>query len=161
MAPFGGFFYGKATGRYRLVGRPRQHLRPTDYDRLEAMASVGASMRTIAKRLGVAYVTFQKILQRDRRAEEAFEAGRGELESELVGVLYRQAVDPKNRNPTPALFLLKSMRNFSDQPQPALPENRVEITFQLPGALSEEQYKQLIDVTPKRQLAEAGVTDVG
>ena len=30
------------------MARPRKYLRPSDYDRLEAMASVGANMRTIA-----------------------------------------------------------------------------------------------------------------
>ncbi len=136
--------------------RARKHLRPDDYAKLEGMASVGASRRTIARRLDMPYKNFRQLLARDKRAEEAFEAGRGALESELVGRLYEQAIDPKNRNPVPAIFLLKAMRNFSDQPQPALPENKVAITFQIPGALTPEQYQKVLDVTPPKALQEAG-----
>ena len=121
------------------------------------MASVGASMATIAKRLGVAKRTLDAILERDRRAKDAFEAGRGELESSLVSTLFEQAMDPKNRNPTPAIFLLKAMRNFSDQPKPELTENRVSIEFRLPGALKRDQYRELVEVTPRKALREAGV----
>jgi hypothetical protein len=121
------------------------------------MASVGASKTTIAKRLGIAPKTLREILTRDQRAGEAFESGRGQLESDLVGSLYRQAMDPKNRNPTPSIFLLKAMRGFVDQPQPHAPENRVEITVQIPAALKPEQYRRLIEVAPRKVLKEAGV----
>ena len=134
--------------------RPRKHLRPTDYDRLEDMASVGASMRTIAKRLGVAYVTFQKILQRDKRAKAAFEAGRGQLQTDLVKCLYEAAVNKGNI--VAAIYLTKAMCGFTDQPQPQPQESRVKIEIRLPRALTEQQYRKLIDVTPKA-LKEAGV----
>jgi hypothetical protein len=137
--------------------RPKKHLKPEDYGRLEAMASVGASLATIAKRLGGSKRTLDAIFKRDQRAKETFEAGRGELESSLVNRLFEQAMDPKNKNPTPAIFLLKSMCNYSDQPKPELTENRVSIEFRLPGALKPEQYRELVEVTPRKTLKEACV----
>jgi hypothetical protein len=137
--------------------RPRKHLRPGDYERIEAMASVGASMVTIAKRLGVAKRTFDAIRERDRRAREAFETGRGELESELVGSLYRQATREKNPNTVAGIFLLKSMCNFSDQPQARVEDSRVRIEVRLPAPLSEGQYRKLLNVNPSKALEEAVV----
>ena len=58
--------------------RPRKNLRCADYDRLEAVASVGVSMRTCAQRLGAAYGTLQEVLGRDKMTKEAVEAGCGE-----------------------------------------------------------------------------------
>ena len=36
------------------------------------------------------------------------------MESELVGALFRQATDPKNKTPVPAIFLLIAMRGVID-----------------------------------------------
>ncbi len=81
--------------------------------------------------------------------------GRGREESALVGALYRLAVE--KGNVTAAIFLLKTRHKYIDQPKADPPESRVEVTFQIPAALSPEKYKQLVEVTPKRALNEAGV----
>ena len=139
------------------MARPRKRLRPDDYSKLETLASAGMSQRLIASRLGIAGATFRRILADDARATDAFEAGRAVMETELVGALYRQATDPKNRNPTPAIFLLKSVFAFRDQPPPPIEESRVKLEVILPKALSEKQYGELIDVTPVKALTEAGI----
>ncbi len=132
------------------MARPRKNLRPEDYPKLEAMASVGASKATIAKRLDVAATTLDAILKRDRRAAEAFGMGRGQLQSDLVKCLYDAAL---KGNITAAIYLTKAMCGFTDQPQPQAAESRVQIEVKLPAALTEQQYRKLLDVTPKRALA--------
>jgi len=137
--------------------RPKKNLKPDDYLKLEAMASVGASIASIAVQLGSNSRTLRRILERDPRAKEAFERGRGAMESELVGALYRKAIDPENKNPVPAIFLLKTMRGFIDTPQPKPEESRVRVELILPRALTPEQYRRVLDVTPQKALQKAGV----
>ena len=137
--------------------RPKIRLASRDYPQITAMRSVGASKGTVAKRLRMSPSSFRKVLERDKRAAEAWEAGEAQLESDLVGSLYEQAMDAKNKNCTAAIFLLKTIRNFIDNPQPQSTENRVSIEFRLPGALTEDQYKKLVDITPKKALK--GATD--
>ena len=140
--------------------RPRKRLWPNDYARLEAMASVGASLRTIAKRLGLAKRTLDAIFERDQRAKEAFKAGRGAMESELVGSLYRQATREKNPITVAGIFLLKSMCRFNDRPEPQPQENRVTVEISLPKPLGADEYRKLVDVTPQRALADSGAANV-
>jgi len=141
------------------MARPRKHLKPDDYPKLEAMASVGASIATIAKRLGLAKRTLDAIFERDPRAKEAFEAGRGELESELVGSLYRQATREKNPITVAGIFLLKTMCRFNDRPEPEPLANRVKVEISLPKPLGVEDYRKLVDVTPQRALVGSEARD--
>jgi len=137
------------------MARPKLNLRPADYGRIGEMAARGLSERQIASELGIAVATWRGIKGRDRRAAEALDTGRGREESALVGALYKAATE--KGNVVAAIFLLKARHHYVDQPQPQVPENRVEVTFQIPAPLSREQYKKLIEVTPKRALNEAEI----
>ncbi len=141
------------------MGRPRKNLKPDDYELLEQLAGWGASIATIAKRLGIGYHTLRAILSRDDKAKAVFETGRGLMESQVKSALLRVALDPKHpKQVTAAIVVLKMFYQYTDQPKQSVPENKVEITFQLPGALSSEEYKkQIIDITPQKALKEAGV----
>jgi len=141
------------------VGRPRINLRPEDYELVEQLAAWGASINTIAKRVGVSYGAMRNILARDSKAKEAFDNGRGHMESQVKNALLKVAIDPEHpKQVTAAIVVLKMFYGYTDQPVQKMPENKVEITFQLPGALSPEQYKkQLLDITPRKTLKEAGV----
>ena len=137
--------------------RPRKHLRPSDYQKLEGMASVGASKATIARRLGIGSVkTFNRILGDDKRATDAWEAGRGQLETDLVRCLYDAAM---NGNITSAIYLTKAMCGFTDQPQPQAAESRIEVMHKLvmPAALTEREWNKLQATTASpKELKEVG-----
>jgi len=137
----------------------RKILRPDDYLLIEQLAAWGASMATIAEKLNMAYSTFKLVLSRDARAKEVFDTGRGAMESKVKNALLKAAIDPKHpKQITAAIAVLKMFWQYTDQPKQKLPENKVEITFQLPGAMTPEQYKkQILDVTPRKALKEAGI----
>lgn len=136
------------------MARPRKRLSPRDLGKVEGMAEGGFSEAQIAAELGLTPYHWRKIKASDPKAAQALEVGRGREESALVGALYKSAM---KGNVTAAIFLLKTRHKYIDQPKADPPESRVEVTFQIPAALSPEKYKQVIEVTPKRALKEAGV----
>ena len=139
------------------MGRPKKRPSPGDYDKVFALASVGAGKGTTARRVNVSLGTFNRWLAEYPRISEAWEAGGAEMESDLVRNLFEIAMDKKHpRCVIAAFFLLKSKRGFIDNPQPAPEESRVRVEVVLPAALSEQQYRELLDVTPKRKLIEEG-----
>jgi hypothetical protein len=141
------------------MSRPRKNLRPEDYLLVEQLAGWGASINTIAKRLNMAYGTFRNNLARDERAKEAFDNGRGQMESQVKSALLKVAIDPDHpKQVTAAIVVLKMFYGYTDQPVQKVPENKVEITFQLPAALSPDEYeKKVLDITPAKALKEAGI----
>ena len=135
------------------MGRPRINLRPEDYELVEQLAAWGASINTIAKRCDVSYGSMRNILARDKKAKEAFDNGRGHMESQVKNVLLKAALDPDHKQQvTAAIVVLKMFYHYTDQPVQQAPENKVEITFQLPAALSAEEYKkQILDERRRRR----------
>ena len=135
------------------MGRPRKNLKSADYPQIEQWATHGVSERDIASRLGMSPVTWRKVKERDLRARDALARGRGREETILVGCLYRAAVE--KGNVTAAIFLLKTRHGYIDNPKPEMQESRVSVEVRLPAALSTNQYKQVLDITPKKALTEA------
>jgi hypothetical protein len=106
------------------------------------MAARGNSQATIAKHLGCAQSTLSKLVHDRQAVGEAWREGRGRLEDELVGHMLTLA---RKGNVAATIFALKSMCGYTDQPQPR--EDRgSNITINLPGAMSPEQYMRSITV---------------
>ena len=76
------------------------------------LAAAGCSRGSIAKALGISRHGLDNLSKRDERVQEAFDLGRAELETELTSLLMQSA---RQGNVTAAIYLTKSMHNWSDQ----------------------------------------------
>ena len=116
-------------------------------DDILEMASKGYSRQGCAHRFGVSLHTFNRWLEESDQFTEAFARGRERERQTLHGGLYRAA---ENGNIVAAMFLLKTKHNYREQGQQEAP-NKVNITFNLPGAMTPEQYRTInAVVTPKQ-----------
>lgn len=120
-----------------------------------ALASTGFSKLGIARHFQVSPQTLNRWLEEDAEAEDAYKQG---LESErkaLHNVLYKLAIEDKH--PASAMFLLKARHGYREGDQ-SEQSNRVSVTFNLPGAMTADQYKvieQVANSKPKRIEANA------
>lgn len=117
-----------------------------------ALASTGFSKLGIARHFSVSLPTFNRWLEENAEAEDAYRQG---LESErkaLHNVLYKLAVDEKH--PSSAMFLLKARHGYREGDQ-SDQSNRVSVTFNLPGAMTADQYKTLEAVAQPKKRIEA------
>lgn len=122
------------------------HVTDEGVEVIEALAARGNSAATIAKHLGIGDKTLQRLRAKDERVANAWTAGRGALEDELVGHLLNAA---RKGNIAATIFALKSMAGYSDNPRPK--EDRPPaITINLPGSMSEEAYLKMINITPEK-----------
>jgi hypothetical protein len=105
-----------------------------------ALASTGFSKLGIARHFGVSPQSLNRWLEEDAEAEDAYKQG---LESErkvLHNVLYKLAIEEKH--PASAMFLLKARHGYREGDQTDQ-SNRVSVTFNLPGAMTADQYKTI------------------
>jgi hypothetical protein len=129
----------KITHRPLLKRGRKLKVPPQDCaEAIEALAADGWSQLGIAKRLGTSADTLRRWLDENPALQEAFNTGRENERHALHNMLYRQAMEAGNA--TAAMFLLKSRHGYreGDQSETA---NKVTINFQLPGAMSMEQFE--------------------
>lgn len=112
------------------------------------LASTGFSMRGIAAHYKIAFETLQAWFERYPTIKQAFENGREQERQSLHNALYRKAM---NGDGPSAMFLLKARHGYREGDQRE-EGNRVAITFNLPGAMTAEQYKALETVASKKKL---------
>jgi hypothetical protein len=113
---------------------------------VERMLANGCSLATTSAALGISETTLTAAADRDKDLKAAIGRGHGALETELVGHLLAHA---REGNVTAAIFLLKAKRHFRDVgPTEGKEAERPNITINLPGAASPEDYAKMIDVTP-------------
>ena len=117
-------------------------------DVIITLASTGFTKQGCARHFGVGLNTFNRWLEEDEVLSEAFAQGREQERQTLHNVLYRLAVEEKDK--ISAMFLLKARHGYKegDQQEQA---NRVSITFNLPGAMTAEQYKTVEAVAAPRK----------
>lgn len=123
------------------MGRPRKFLSREHYPLISELAGRGVSEGLIAKALGMSQDTFSRIKRDDNNAVEALTEGRAIEHDALFGTLYEAA---KAGNIVAAIFLLKCRHGYREQVD-LTPQNTVQITFQIPGALAPDQYTRLIN----------------
>lgn len=105
--------------------------------RIRAWASEGASVKGIARSLGVSLETLNEWMDRFPALREAMDEGREAEHKVLHNSLFEQA---KKGNITAAIFLLKTRHGYREGDQTAS-ANKVSVTFNLPGAQSLDQFK--------------------
>ena len=121
------------------MARPKKNLQRKDYAVIAAMSARGFRKEDVARRLGIAVRTLDRILAEDERAEEAFAAGRSELHEELVGKLVAKA---REGDKACLIFALKAIFQYREN-SPIEVEHRHAIQIQLPAAMTPEAYLEL------------------
>lgn len=112
--------------------------------RIEALAADGFSKLGVAKQLGTSVDTLNRWLDEQPELQTAFDNGREAERWALHNMLFKQAMEKGNT--TAAIFLLKARHNYKEQDQSDI-QNKVSITFNLPGAMSADEFEKgkLID----------------
>ncbi len=127
---------------------------PAGADKIvEKLAAKGCSEISIARGLGVSGPTWQRWRDEYPELLEAWHKGRSKEHDALVGALYESAT--KQKNVTAAIFLLKARHGYREN-QDVTIQNKVAVTFELPGALPADVYEAQIikDSLPKSKLRE-------
>jgi hypothetical protein len=119
------------------MAAPRKNPPNNAASEIETLAATGCSVVGIATHFNIGDELLARWLEDYPTLKQAFKTGRERERHALHNALYVQAVDKGNA--AAAMFLLKSRHGYreGDQSDNA---NKVAITFNLPGALSAEQY---------------------
>ena len=120
---------------------------------VESLASKGCSEISIARGLGVSGPTWQRWRDGYPELLEAWHRGRATEHDALVGALFESAT--KQKNVTAAIFLLKARHGYREN-QDITIQNKVAVTFEVPGALKPDVYEaEIIKASlPKSKLKE-------
>ena len=119
-----------------------------------ALAATGHNVRGIAGYFGVSTETFHRWMEEDTEIAEQFAAGREQERMVLHNALFVQAT--QKGNSSAAMFLLKARHGYREGDQ-SDQSNRVQVVFNLPGAMTPEQYKTIEAVAkPKRERLTSG-----
>ncbi len=111
------------------------------------LAATGFSIRGIAAHFGVSVTVFDRWLDESEELRECMNSGREDERLSLHNALYRKAM---NGDGPAAMFLLKARHGYREGDQ-SEQGNKVSITFNLPGAMTADQYKTLEGIAkPKR-----------
>ena len=119
------------------MAAPRKNPPTNAASEIETLAATGCSVVGIATHFNIGDELLARWLEDYPALRHAFKAGRERERHALHNALYVQAVEKGNA--AAAMFLLKARHGYreGDQSDNA---NKVAITFNLPGALTAEQY---------------------
>lgn len=120
------------------MAAPRKNPPHNAAEEILTLAATGFSLVGIGAHFRISEETLERWFDDYPALRQAFKAGREKERAALHNVLYTQAVEKGNI--IAAMFLLKSRHGYreGDQSEAA---NKVAITFNLPGALTPEQFK--------------------
>jgi len=138
------------------MARPRKSFKLLPADAcniIRDLAAKGCHEATIAKALGISHDTWQKRRDETPEFQRALTEGRAIEHDVLVSTLMEAAT--KSKNVTAAIFLLKARHGYKDTGE-TLVNNKVSITFELPGALQPTVYEAevLKKSIPRKKLKE-------
>lgn len=125
-------------------GKPKKFGRKS-HQRVREAAARGVSDKAIAHELGLTLPAFKKSLELDQLLARALDEGRAVEHDALRDALFDLATGQGGRYPnvTAAIFLLKARHDYVEaqhRPHEQAAEQRVNVTFSLPGALPEKDY---------------------
>ncbi len=114
------------------IGRPKKEPPPDAALRIRELASEGHSQLGIANMLGASADTLRRWLSEYPDLKEQYDLGREKERFALTDMLYRKAMAGDT---IAAMFLLKARHGYKEGEQHDATGGRVNITFNLPGAL--------------------------
>lgn len=128
-----------------LGGQPRKEPPGDAAGHIRAFAADGFSIVGISEKFGVDRKTFERWLADFPELREALDRGREKERHSLHNRLYRIAMESDNEKAAvlAAQTILNSRHGYK-QGDSADQANRVNITFNLPGALSREEFLKTV-----------------
>ena len=108
---------------------------------VEALAADGRDMVGVAAAFATSTDTLRRWFEENPDLQEAFKRGREQERYRLHNKLYRSAMDG---NVVAAMFLLKARHGYREGDQSDA-TNKLAITFQLPAALSPQEFAKVIE----------------
>ncbi len=106
---------------------------------IRTLAATGFSKVGIAAHFGVSMRVLDRWLEEDDEIRDSMASGREDERQALHNALYRKAM---NGDGPSAMFLLKARHGYREGDQ-SEQGNKVSITFNLPGAMTAEQYRTI------------------
>lgn len=126
------------------MARPYEKLPPGSRDALLSMARDGLRESTAATALGIPLNEFRRVIKKNPDAKALWEEALSVERDALLNSLFNRAIEGDSKA---AQYLLAARHGMSEKaPEPA--NERVHITFQLPAALSPDQYSRLVTEQP-------------
>jgi len=125
-----------------IVGRPRKQPPPDAALKIHELAAEGRPIVGIASKLGTTREVLNRWMKESPDLKDAFDAGREAERHELHQILLRDARDGEKPNIN-AMFLLKARHGYREG-DPGEQPSRVNITFNIPAALSREEYLKTV-----------------
>lgn len=122
------------------MARPFEKLPPGSRDALLAMAGNGLKESTAALALGVPLNEFRRVISKNPEAKALWQEALSVERDALINALFNRAIEGDTKA---AQFLLSARHGMSEKQTESLGD-RVNITFQLPAALSPDQYTKLV-----------------
>lgn len=116
-------------------------LKPGAYKRIEALASEGHALGSIARSLGMSRRAFQEVRKRDPEAQDAFETGKAVDEALVANVLRAKAL---SGDTVAMLFWLKTRHGYREGDPAQASGPSVQINLALPSPKSQEEYMRTI-----------------
>lgn len=151
---------GRLPGRVKpeseklTIGRPRKQPPADAFEVIQAATASGASKIGVAMALGVSTDVLARWLDERPDLKQGFDAGREKERASLHNVLYEAAMAGAV---VPALFLLKARHGYQEGQQEAQ-TNRVNITFNIPGALPLNKFMVIENADDRTQPVSAKLT---
>lgn len=122
------------------MARPFEKLPPGSRDALLSMARNGLRESTAATALGMPLNEFRRVIAKNPEAKALWQEALSVERDALLNALFNKAMEGDSKS---AQFLLAARHGMSEKQTETVGE-RVNITFQLPAALSPDQYTKLV-----------------
>lgn len=128
------------------MARPFEKLPPGSRDALLSMARNGLRESTAATALGMPLSEFKRVITKNPEAKALWQEALSVERDALLNALFNKAMEGDSKS---AQFLLAARHGMSEKQTESTAE-RVNITFQLPAALSPDQYTKLVQNEPAK-----------
>jgi len=125
-------------------GASKKRLQPRDLSVLTELASRGVHLPDIARAVGFGRNLFREYLATHEEAQNAIDEGRQMLRDKLVNALVTKAL---NGDTIALIFACKCLAGLRENDQPN--DSRPQVTINLPGAMSVEQYAKGLTIEHK------------
>lgn len=135
------------------MGRPRRTLPPGSRDMLLSLAKSGTLKESAAaQHLGISMTEFRRLLRDNEQAKEIWSEALATERDELLGKLHDLA---KGGDRAAIQFLLSARHGMSDKTPPPS-SDRVTVVFNLPQAMTPEQYAKALTVKQQEAIEHDG-----
>lgn len=135
---------------------PKDALTSKDLRIVAELTAQGWPLTSIARLLGVDVEGFERWRAKDKKLAAAYQDGRDRRQQKLVDSLYQRAVNQKDKTgDRSAKFLLRNEYGYVDYGEGTADEgSRVAVVINLPGAMSEADYRKKLAAAHPELLAE-------